>query len=343
MSINTSKKIKRVSYNQTDIPSGVDVSNVTATRDDTLLGKRIVDSNGNIHTGTIQTYTGVASRTSNGTFATANKYVTSDLTVNMNSADYIYRHLNPTIIRIDLRAITSTTSITIKIKQASSGAKAFTMNWGDGTQETISTSTSTQTKTHSYSVPGIYSIAFSPTNQNDNRFLLTNSDETKEILTFDSYMFGQSSGSHFTYPVSIYCGDSTWFGGNSLSYCDYIEVLDFTKMNSLLERSSSGSIESAYFTQDFLASDLCRFSTIWTLIIGNGINELKSGCFNNSVAWDIIIVDARGTGKSTAPITITSSSLPTTIYNKIHINHLRLSTYQNATNWSAKSSYMIGY
>lgn len=323
-----------------DIQTGTDVSDTTATAGDVLSGKDFYLADGSKTTGTIATYTGSTSRTSNGTFSTANKYLTSNLTVSVDGAGQIYRHLNPTIIRLNLTNASANTSITIKIKQFSSGGRAFTMNWGDGTQDTISTSTSTQTKTHTYSLQGVYSIVFSPTNQSDNRFTLTNTDESADMLVFDEYMFGQSSNSPFGYPVSIYCGDSTWFASNSLSYCTYIEVLSFENMSSLLEQTTPNQ---KYFTQDYLAEEMCKNSTIWTLILGNSVSELKGACFNGCTVWDMIIIDARGTGKSTAPITVASSTTLPTIVNKIHVNHLRLNSYQGASYWSAKSSQMIGY
>lgn len=325
---------------ESEISGLTDVSDTTAIAGDVLSGKDFYLADGTKASGTIETYSGATTRTANGTFSTANKYLATNLTVNVNGASQIYRHLNPTIIRIDLRNVTMPYTMHIYIRQGGNG-RAFTMNWGDGSSpETISTSTSTQNKTHQYTSQGIWTIVFSPTDQDKNRFLLTSSFEVQDMLTFDSYMFGQSSNSHFAIPISIYCGDCTQFRSNALSFCDNIEVLDFTNRNSLLEKSVA---TSAYYTQNTLATDLCRSSIIWTLIIGSGINEFKGNCFNGSQVWNMIIIDCRGAGISNTPITIPSSSTLPTINGKILINHLRLSRYKSASYWSEKSSYMFGY
>jgi len=347
MAINTSKKIKKISHNQVNIPSGADVSNVTATRNDVLPSKKFVDSNGNIHSGQMPIYTGVSSRTSNGTFSTANKYVTSDLTIRVDASHYIYRHLNPTIIRIDLRNVTMPYTMKLYIYQPSSGSRACYINWGDGADNSPTSVSSSfrDYKSHTYTTQGIHTIIITPQDQGDNRFLLDSSREEIDMMTFGTSgstgIFGQTSSSHFTIPVSIYCGDSAWFKPYSLSYCDNIEVLDFTNMNSLMEQQVTSNTK--YFTQDFLADNLCRNSIVWSLIIGSGINEFKSNCFRDTNVWNMVVIDARGTGISTTPITVGSQYTLPTVVGKILISHLRLDRYKSASYWSAKSSQMFGY
>ena len=61
-----------------------DTTGTDAVAGDILAGKKAVNTTGQI-TGTIQTYSGTTSVTSNQTLATAGKYVSSDITVNIPS------------------------------------------------------------------------------------------------------------------------------------------------------------------------------------------------------------------------------------------------------------------
>lgn len=335
MIINTSKKIKKVSYNQVNIPSGVDVSNVTATKSDVLGGKLIVDNNGNIQTGTIQTYTDATSRTSNGTFSTANKYLTSDLTVNVNGSGQIYRHINPTIIRVT----TINANTTIRINYKTKIIHLF--NWGDGSSVSETNSNNSYTyKSHTYSTAGTYNIIISPKTTGNNSWLLTDSNESNDLITFDEYMFNQSPSSSFGLNVSIIVGDGVAFYRDALSYCSSISTLDLTNMNSLLENRSKGN----YYTFKTLPTYLCQYSTIYHLVLGSGIKTLTESCFRYSTVYDMIILDARTSGSNAGIISIsTANALPTTITGHIYIHNFKLNTYKQASNWSSKSSYMIGY
>lgn len=346
MSINTNKKIKKISYNQTNIPVETDLSNVSVTSADVLADKTFVDSSGNFHKGKMRVYNGTTTLTGRSqTIYTANTYLTSNISSSVsisNPASYLRRHLNPTIIRIDLRNVTLPYTMTIKLRNVSSkNPKEFKINWGDGSDsETISTSTSTQTKTHSYTAYGVWTIVFTPTSQDYNRFYLGETPESSDMLTFDQFMFGQSANSPFAIPISIYFGDCIGFRAEALSYCTAIETLDFANMNSLLE---DYSVRERYYTQKSLVDGLCRNSIIWTLIIGSGIGSFGSNCFNGTAIWNMVVIDARGTGLSTTPINVPNNNTLPTINGKILINHLRLDRYKQASYWSAKSSQMIGY
>ena len=335
MAINTTKKIKRVSYNQIEIPSGADVSNANATINNVLGGKRFVDGNGNIQAGKIPTYTGVTSRTSNGTFSTTNMYLTSDLTVNVNGSGQIYRHANPTIIRVT----TVNANTTIRIRYKTRIVHLF--NWGDGSNASETDSDNSYTyKEHTYSTAGTYNIIISPKTTGNNSWSLTSSNESNDLITFNEYMFGQSSSSYFGLNVSIIVGDGAAFYRNALSYCSSISTLDLTNMNSLLENRS----KSTYYTFKTLPTELCRYSTIYHLVLGSGIRTLTESCFRYSTVYDMIILDARTDGYTTGVISIsTANALPTTITGHIYIHNFKLNTYKNASYWSSKSSYMVGF
>lgn len=62
---------------------GIDVSDADATASDVLSGKTFYAGNKTQKTGTIQTYSGATTITQNGTVATASKYVSNDITVNV--------------------------------------------------------------------------------------------------------------------------------------------------------------------------------------------------------------------------------------------------------------------
>lgn len=336
---NTSALINPQDF-ESEISGLTDVSDTTAVAGDVLSGKDFYLADGTKSTGTIQSMAG-GTKTSNTTLATSGKYLTSDVIIRVNASNYIYRHLNPTIIRIDLRSVTMPYTLKLYFRQGDNGVSSY-INWGDGSSPTSVSASFSDYKSHQYTTQAIYTIVVSPQSQNNNRFLLNNSAEQNDMITFNEYMFGQSSNSHFTIPISIYCGDSAWFRPNSLSYCDNIEVLDFTNMNSLMEQQVTSN--NKYFTQDLLAANMCRHSNISTLIIGSGVNRLGGGCFNGTTVFNIIVIDARGTGISTATITLDDNySLPTTINGKILIKEFRLNAYKSASRWAAKSSIMYAY
>ena len=340
MSINTSKKIKKVSYNQVDVPSGADISNVDAVRSDVLIGKRMVDANGNIHTGSIPKMAG-GTKTSNTTLSTANKYLTSDVVISVNGAGQIYRHLNPTIIEVTTTSANEQISIKVERGDTNAVRTSFYLGWGDGSnKESIATSNASTTLTHTYSTAGTYEIVLAPQTFTYNRWLLTSARESGTILYFSSYTFGQSDASHFTKEIKIFMGDSVGFRDAAFGFCDNIKVLDFSNMNSLLEQTTPSA---NYYTQKDLPSTVFGVCNIGTLILGSGIKSIGSGCFVNSTVQNMIIKDARSSGGSTAVITATDQySLPT-ITGKISINSVKISDYRSASYWSAKSSQMVEY
>ena len=339
MAINTTKKIKKVSYNQTEIPSGVDVSNVNATRGDILGGKRFVDENGNVQAGKMLTYDGSTSRTTNGTFSTANRFLTTDLTVNVNAGNLIFRYINPTIIEITTTS--SNESISIKFSRASSSSNRveFYLGWGDGSSKaTIPTSSATTTLSHTYSTAGTYEIVLAPTTYTNSRFYLAASKQNNDILLFSQDTFGQSNSSHFTKKIKIIVGDCVGFEQRAFGWCDNIEVLDFSSWNSLLEKSDT------YYTQKAIPSYTFGVCNIGTLILGNSIFSIDDGAFVSSTVNNIIIKEPRSSGMNANPITAGgSNALPATINGKISINTLKLNAYQNASYWSAFSSKMVEF
>lgn len=334
MTINTNKKIKKVSYNQVDIPSGVDVSNVTATRNDVLPSKKFIDSNGNIHTGQIQTMAG-GTKTSNQTISTANKYLTSDIVINVNPAGLTYRWINPTIIRV------TTTTSNQKIELWFSEIKSATLgiNWGDASSRaTVATGTNNQKAEHTYSTAGTYNIVLLP--NNINRTTLSNSLENESsgyYYRFDDLCFNQNNNNHFTPVIEIFLGDYAWFDSDAFSYCDNLKTLDFSNLNSLLE-APSGSYKKSY-----TLPDIAKYSTISNLVLGTSIFALGSQCFRYSTINTIIIKDTRTTGSNTSIITYGSDAFTTGNITRILIPNQKLSNYKNGSGWSSMSSKMYAY
>ena len=340
MAINTTKKIKKVSYNQIEIPSGADVSNVNATRGDVLGGKRFVDENGNVQAGKILTYEGVTTRTSNGTFATANTYLATNLTVDVDGAGTIYRYLNPTIIEVTTTS--SNESMSIKFSRASSSTNrvAFYLGWGDGSGKVaISTSNATTTLSHTYSTAGTYEIVLAPQTYANNHLSLSSSKQNADILLFSQDTFGQSDSSHFTKKIKIFAGDCVGFEQRAFGWCDNIEVLDLSNYNSLLDKANS-----TYYTQRAIPSYTFGVCNIGTLILGNSIFIIDDGAFVSSTVNNIIIKEVRSSGATTTPIVVGGPyALPATLNGKISINSLRLSAYQNASYWALVSSKMVEF